>query len=68
MDCIKAESLYCRVLLYGDHREGCLFVFGYHGSKLEIRTCVEGNRYVWWDDFIFIMFHIYTPALPLPFV
>ena len=39
---------------------GSVFVvFGYHGSKLGIRTCVGENRYVWWDDFILIMFHIY---------
>ena len=38
---------------------GSVFVvFGYHGSKLGIRVCVEENRYVWWDDLIFIMFHI----------
>ena len=23
---------------------------------------------MWWDEFIFIMLHIYTPALPLLFV
>ena len=45
---------------------GDFFVFDYHGSKLGIRTCVEENRYVWWDDFIFIMFHIYPcPALTI---
>ena len=40
---------------------GSVFVvFDYHGSKLGIRTCVEGNRYVWWDDF---HFHQYFPYI-----
>ena len=59
MDCVKEESLYCRVLLYGDDRGGVFFfAFRYHGSKLGIRTCAEENRYMWWDYFILIMFHI----------
>ena len=66
MDCIKGESLYSRVILYGDHRRGDFLIFDYHRSKLGIRTCVEENRYVWWDDFIFIMFHIYPcPAFTI---